>query len=244
MSDDARVLRVDGLRNARDLGGLERDGGGQTPRGVFYRSESIDRIPESGWDQLHENGIRTVVDLRTPTERARDTTARPDWLTTLVVDLDAPDRNRDFWPFYEDTGLDGTPLVLQPHLAAMPGQTAAALSALADAPPGGVLVHCMGGRDRTGLVALILLGIAGVSRSVIADDYLRTAAAGGEFELTATADGQTLTVADLLARHGTTPRRAILEAIDGIDPGTVPDRLDLPSSVRRALVTWRGRLEV
>ena len=45
---------------------------------------------------------------------------------------------------------------------------------MADAPPGAVLVHCHAGRDRTGVLVALLLGVAGVGRVEIADDYART----------------------------------------------------------------------
>jgi hypothetical protein len=48
---------------------------------------------------------------------------------------------------------------------------AAAVAAVADARPGGVLVHCTIGRDRTGLVSLLLLALVGVAPADIADDY-------------------------------------------------------------------------
>jgi hypothetical protein len=63
-------LEVDGLVNARDLGGLRRRNGAYTPRGVFYRSENADWITAAGWDQVGAEGIRTIVDLRRPDERA------------------------------------------------------------------------------------------------------------------------------------------------------------------------------
>ena len=49
---------------------------------------------------------------------------------------------------------------------------AAAFAAIADAP-GGVLLHCAGGRDRTGMVTAALLETAGVERESILDDYAR-----------------------------------------------------------------------
>ena len=42
-------LSVDGLANARDLGGMERNDGSLTPAGVFVRAEMLDRLNESGW---------------------------------------------------------------------------------------------------------------------------------------------------------------------------------------------------
>ena len=54
----------------------------------------------------------------------------------------------------------------------MPERTVAVLHALATAPPGGVLFHCAAGRDRTGLIAAILLTAADVEPEAIVTDYL------------------------------------------------------------------------
>ena len=48
---------------------------------------------------------------------------------------------------------------------------AAGVRAVARAPAGGVLVHCVGGKDRTGLLSAFLLGLAGVGIQEIAADY-------------------------------------------------------------------------
>lgn len=79
----SRALRVDGLVNARDLGGFRRRDGTFTPKGVFCRSENVDWVTKRAWDQLYAEGIRTVVDLRQPGEREADSSVRPGWLTTI-----------------------------------------------------------------------------------------------------------------------------------------------------------------
>ena len=48
---------------------------------------------------------------------------------------------------------------------------ATAIRAVVNAPEGGVVVHCMGGKDRTGLVTALLLELAGVDDQEIAADY-------------------------------------------------------------------------
>jgi hypothetical protein len=232
-----RTLLVDGLVNGRDLGGLPRLLGGVTPGGVFYRSETVDRITVAGWDQVYQAGIRSIVDLRAPGEVERDIQSRPAWLTTVVVDLDDP-ANRDFWPYYEDSGLDGTPVVFLPHLAAMPERMRAVLTALARAPAGGVLFHCMSGRDRTGLTAMVLLSIAGVEPDAIVDDFLKTARLGDVFALTTNAGYEPIPIEDLLREHGTTTERALREALAGLRV----DRLNLAPDVLESLSTWRGQL--
>ncbi|GAB3566867.1 hypothetical protein GCM10027405_26490 [Arthrobacter alkaliphilus] len=52
----------EGFANVRDLGGLPTPSG-RTQPGVFVRSEHPSRLTTTGWRQLHEYGIRTIVSL-------------------------------------------------------------------------------------------------------------------------------------------------------------------------------------
>ena len=115
-----------------------------------------------------------MVDLRQQVERDQDTSPRPAWLTTRHVDHDGLDEHPEFWVDYWETGLVGTALYYLPHLAALPERTGAVLAALAEAPEGGVLFHCMAGRDRTGLIAAILLSAVDTEPEAIVEDYLET----------------------------------------------------------------------
>jgi protein-tyrosine phosphatase len=180
MTASDRTLPIDGLVNARDLGGVGLRSGGTTPTGVLARSEDADLITDAGWERLRELGYRTVRDLRQPAARARDTHPRPDGIHVAHVDLDGLDDHPDFWVPYWDTGLVGTPLYYLPHLAELPDRAGAALRAIAHAPAGGVLFHCGAGRDRTGLVALLLLLAVGAEPDEIVDDYLESVRLGQE----------------------------------------------------------------
>ncbi|MGA9857098.1 MAG: tyrosine-protein phosphatase [Solirubrobacteraceae bacterium] len=71
----------------------------------------------------------------------------------------------DAWPQF------GTPMYYGPHLERFPQRSAAVVSAIARARPGGVVFHCVGGRDRTGQIAMILLSLLGASPQTIAADY-------------------------------------------------------------------------
>lgn len=238
-----RTLRVEGLVNARDLGGLPLLGGGTTPRGVFFRSESVDPVTPKGWDDVWAAGIRTVVDLRQPQERSRDRSPRPDWLTTVHVDLDGLD-NQEFWTGYWDNGLVGTAVYFLPHLAAMPERTGAALTALAEAGEGGVLFHCVGGRDRTGLISMVLLSIAGVEPEAIVDDYLETVRLGGVRAAAAGRDDDEPLIEQLLSAHGTTTEQAFRDALAGFDAPALLSSAGVSPGTRHRLATWRGRLAV
>lgn len=241
---DTRTLSVDGLLNARDLGGLPMTDGRTTPTGVVFRSENLDRVTPDGWDALHAAGIRTVIDLRQPSEVARSVEAgatRPDWLTTVAIDHDHL-ANEAFWADYWSTGLVGTALYYLPHLEAMPERTGAVLAAIVDAGPGGVLFHCAGGRDRTGIVALALLAVVGVEPGAIVDDYLETMVNHPALMAAAGRPDEEARIEELCRAHGTTNADAFRAAVAGFDVDRFVARSGLTASGLEALRTWRGAL--
>jgi protein-tyrosine phosphatase len=180
-------------------------------------------------------------DLRQPGERERDRHPRPDWLVTTHVDLDGLD-HRDFWNGYWDNGLGGTALYFLPHLAAMPERTGAVLTALAEAGEGGVLFHCMGGRDRTGMISMVLLSIAGVEPEAIVDNYLETVRLGDVRAASANRNNDEALIEELLAGYGTTTEQAFRDALAGLDLEALFFDAAIDGPTREALVTWRGRL--
>jgi protein tyrosine/serine phosphatase len=161
-----RHLDWEGCFNVRDLGGLPLAGGGVTRWGAVVRADSLDDLTEAGWEALLAHGVRTVVDLRNPDERRYDSPPVP----VVHVPLDAAE-DREFWDVWENGPQFGTPLYYGPHLERHPERSAAAVAAIADAPPGGVAFHCGGGRDRAGQIAALVLSLVGVPVEAIVADY-------------------------------------------------------------------------
>lgn len=237
-----RRLAVEGLHNARDLGGLALRGGGSTPGGVLFRSENLDPVTESGWQELRAAGIRTVVDLRQPAERRRDARALPDWVRRETVDLDGLD-DAEFWADYLDNGLIGTARYFLPHLTRMPERAGAALRAVVAAiADGGVLFHCMSGRDRTGMISMLLLTAVGVEPEEIVADYLASVANAGAQAAATGRENPEPTIDRLLAEYGTTTEAAFREALAGLDLAAVLTGAGFSATEREALATWGGRL--
>lgn len=100
-------------------------------------------------------------------------------------------------------------------LTRWPERHAQVVSALAHAAPGGVLIHCGRGCDRTGIATLLLLTLAGVSAADIAEDYARSA----HRLATREPDYQTC-LTTTLARHNTCARTAIAAVVSSLDPCT------------------------
>jgi protein-tyrosine phosphatase len=164
-----RHLDWEGCFNVRDLGGLKA-GGGATRWGAVVRADALDGLTAAGWAALWQHGVRTVIDLREPGERGVDAAPRPRDVTTVHLPLDGRE-HREFWDEWASGPQFGTPLYYRAHLARFPERSAAVVAAIARAAPGGVVVHCAGGRDRSGLIALLVLALAGVDAPAIAADY-------------------------------------------------------------------------
>ena len=163
--------------NVRDLGGLPTENGGTTRIGAVIRSDNVRGLTDEGWRALDRHGITRIVDLRWPEERAHDpprdidievvhvSVLGPsledgrDYLRSLDAHVDTVDDVADHyaWSYVDflERNRDGF------------GQ---ALAAVADAD-GPVIIHCMGGKDRTGLVAALILRLAGVSLDEVGRDY-------------------------------------------------------------------------
>ncbi|MFT2693564.1 tyrosine-protein phosphatase [Clavibacter zhangzhiyongii] len=242
MTASDRALPIDGLVNARDLGGIRLRSGGTTPTGVLARCEDAGLVTDAGWERLRELGYRTVLDLRQPGERARDTRPRPDWIHRAHVDLDGLDDHPGFWEPYWSAGLHGTPLYYLPHLAELPERAGSALRTIAHAPAGGVLFHCGAGRDRTGLVALLLLLAVGAEPDDIVDDYLATIRLGPERSANSGERDMEPRITELLAERGTTSEAAFRDAMAGIDLDAFLAAAELTDHERDLLRTWRGAI--
>jgi protein-tyrosine phosphatase len=165
-----RALAWQGVYNARDLGGLPTVDGRLTRRGAVVRSDSLERLEARGWEELEAYGIRTVVDLRNESELGADASPRPDSIETVNIPLDVTE-DREFWDVWESGPQFATPLYYRPHLERFPERSAAVLRAIATAPPGGVVFHCAGGRDRAGQTAMLVLALVGARPEAIAADY-------------------------------------------------------------------------
>jgi protein-tyrosine phosphatase len=173
-----RDLVWDGCLNVRDLGGLPTAGGGETRYGAVVRADSVSQLSDAGWRALVDYGIRTVLDLRGDHEREDDPPAD---LPVEVVHVPFMEANEAEW---EEIGEElEAATSAAPDVAASTREAyliflerfkpnvASAVRAVANAPEGGVVVHCVGGKDRTGLLSAFLLHLVGVADEEIASDY-------------------------------------------------------------------------
>lgn len=167
-----RLLQFEAVHNFRDLGGYATSDGRTTRWRTLYRADGLQRLTPGDVELLRPLGLKTVLDLRTEkelTERGRfPVDAHPvDFHHLPVIDVTWERRPGD------DTA-DPVPFLFGQYLAILrSGESLLAQAFRILAGPGALpaVFHCAAGKDRTGVLAALVLGALGVAHDVIAEDY-------------------------------------------------------------------------
>lgn len=163
-------LKIPGLLNVRELGGHPTRDGARTREHSLLRSDDLAHLTDEGMQALADYGVRTVIDLRWPGEIAskpHPAALGQRGVRSHRISLLAGDEmqwaslsgacTKEMW---KCAVLEHT----RPQLKDV-------LEIIADAASEPLLFHCVAGKDRTGLIAALLLALADVEPDVIATDY-------------------------------------------------------------------------
>jgi len=175
-----RLVPLAGAYNFRDLGGYEGAGGRTTRWGTLFRSDTLHELTPADVDLIRSLGLATVIDLRTSAELEHTgrgplapepmayrhlSLIRDGGGEAMAAPAPAGEDLAERYLWYLEVGrrslVDALELVSEP--ARLP-----------------LVFHCAAGKDRTGVLAALVLGILGVDADVIVADYLITA---GRMEL-------------------------------------------------------------
>jgi protein-tyrosine phosphatase len=170
MPNPGRLLAFPSLLNARDLGGYPTTDGAQTRWRSLLRSDDLAQLTAEGVQALAEYGVKTVVDLRWAEEIALN----PSPLARLAPQIryvhasllaETPAKWRELSQSCEKE------MWKRVVLEQVRVELRDVLRVIAAAPAGPLLFHCVAGKDRTGLIAALLLALADVKPESIACDY-------------------------------------------------------------------------
>ena len=170
----SRFVAFAGAYNFRDLGGLPTSGSGQIRRGVLFRSDALHALDRGDIERLRELGIVTVVDLRSEYEVAATgrgllTDESIGWFHAPLSNVGAPN--------YEPSAALASGDLGRHYLETLDertGMLARAFTHLAAADHLPAVFHCTVGKDRTGVLAALVLGCVGVPAAAIVEDYTLT----------------------------------------------------------------------
>jgi protein-tyrosine phosphatase len=188
-----RHIAFDRLHNFRDVGGYSTSDGRPVQWRRLYRSDGLGKLGGADWEKFQTLGVRTVIDLRHPEEVVRRGRV-PEYpgLTYHNLSIEhRPYKQATIAPDVEPVRFlaDRNAEVLVDGMVEL-GQ---ALAAIASAESTPVVIHCAAGKDRTGLLAALVLALVGVDDEDIIADYALTELAAEKF------------IADWRARPGNPP---------------------------------------
>ena len=182
-----RILPLEGIRNFRDYGGYAGADGARIKRGMLWRSGHHCEATEADLERVHALGLATVFDLRGDSERAlypclrhREFTAEVRYEPGETAGLSGAaaheaagqgvrtDEEARLAMIRLNEGMPWRPVLLatlRMHFAELA------------APAGPTLLHCVAGKDRTGLACALTHHVLGVHPDEAMADYLLTNAA-------------------------------------------------------------------
>jgi len=181
VADERRLITLEAAHNVRDLGGYTMGDGRTIAWGRLLRGDGLHSLTAADIAALLPIGLRTVIDLRTPGEIDQRGTFPVEQVPVDLVHLSVIDttwQSADVPDFTDSEEPDVEFLAWAYRLmltegGARFGQAMVRLTA-PDALP--AIFHCAAGKDRTGMLAMLILAGLGVSDDVITADYGLTAA--------------------------------------------------------------------
>ena len=186
----ARVVRLPGLRNVRDLGGLPAADGARVRTGRVLRAELLGgpdapemcgTYDEADADRFRALGLRTILDLRTPDEEAEVPSQWVRATSARLVNVPVAEGGRLIEGMLSGVVPATTAEEFGRLYTKMFDRRAeafgAALTVLAEPAVLPAVVHCSAGKDRTGALVALLLSVLGVPRDLVVEDYAYTGVA-------------------------------------------------------------------
>ncbi len=154
-------IKLKNIKNMRDLGNYPTKSGGYTKNGTFYRSDLPKNMDDEEIEKILKLNISTVIDLRTEEEVNR----KPNSLNIKNIDYYNVSLLGDRCPEFEKDIPIGYMNILSNN------ETMRKTFKIILNAKGSVLFNCTAGKDRTGVVAMLLLKLADVYDEDILVDY-------------------------------------------------------------------------
>ena len=180
-------LKLKKLNNTRDLGGLPTEDGKTIKKGCLYRSGKLKRLPKSTKAILESFNLDVIIDLRTTAEKkpSRDTVLKgvkhlAFALPTTATENELVEKSMRILYLKEakriNTEFDSADdyMITMYRYLVSSEYSISVLRQIMNCflTYDRLLWHCYGGKDRTGLVAILIESLLGVSEETIIKDYL------------------------------------------------------------------------
>lgn len=176
------VKHFEKITNFRDIGGLQTQDGRMMKKGILFRSGEPSRLTAKDLEKLAAFNLKLICDLRTPNERKSRVMPTKQSRTIRIVNIPIYQHEEDYTrfeffmlmmktaktidfekmmkDFYRRIAFESMPQIRQ------------VITLLCEGTDIPALIHCAGGKDRTGVIAALIQLLAGVPRDTVTADYM------------------------------------------------------------------------
>ncbi len=182
-----RIITLDGAYNLRDIGGIPIHTGRLMTQDILYRSDSLHKLTDKDREKLHKLGIKLICDLRTPKERKGKADKLHNNSNTRIESIPIYHLGYKFDPGFlrkcmmffmnKFKDFDYVQFMKEYYIRIAfehPDEIRTIFTLLTNEKNLPALLHCSGGKDRTGWLSAVLQLLSGVSMDMVYEDYLLT----------------------------------------------------------------------
>lgn len=188
-SKKAQAVDFDDVDNCRQLGGYKTMDGKTVKSDILFRSGKLSKLEDDGFEAFYKKNITDIIDLRIPEEVSHRPDPKLDNAKSHVINL--ADTASTFYMYsvlgvktnssnYKEildtiakTPMNLGEMYIEGIIDSDYGRQALkrVFSVFVNHKDGAILWHCTGGKDRTGIVAALLLSALNVDRETVLNDY-------------------------------------------------------------------------
>lgn len=182
MKTAENIYQFENLYNFRDVGGFKNKDGCHVKTGILFRSDELSRLSQKDVESFHQINIKSICDLRTLQEQQSKVSRIQTGKEIQLLNVSIHDKSREFThlEFFKFLVSKSNTIDFEKIMKEMYGHMAfgcykeinEVITFLSNQKNLPALIHCTGGKDRTGFISALIQLLVGVPYETVINEYL------------------------------------------------------------------------
>ncbi|MGF9772377.1 tyrosine-protein phosphatase [Priestia aryabhattai] len=182
MKTAENIYQFENLYNFRDIGGFKTKDGCYVKTGILFRSDELSRLSQKDVESFHQINIKSICDLRTLQEQQSKVSRIQTGNEIQLLNVSIHDKSREFThlEFFKFLVSKSNTIDFEKIMKEMYDHMAfgcykeinEVITFLSNPKNLPALIHCTGGKDRTGFISALIQLLVGVPYETVINEYL------------------------------------------------------------------------